>query len=67
MPYGGDSSAVQDQLTGIQQIACTAGAFAALRSDGRVVTWGQADCGGQRHVCHCSLSFRFLLLMSIGA
>eukprot|EP00434_Breviolum_minutum_P044108 symbB.v1.2.039357.t1/scaffold6510.1/size23199/1 len=48
--FGGDSSAVQDQLKGLQHIQATvfgkAGAFAAILGDGSVVTWGDADCGG---------------------
>ena len=43
---GGDSSAVQDQLKNVQQIQASAGAFAAIRSDGSVVTWGNAEDGG---------------------
>ena len=43
---GGDSSAVQDQLKGVQQIQASNGAFAAIREDGSVVAWGDADCGG---------------------
>ena len=30
----------------IQQIESSSGAFAAIRADGLVVTWGQADAGG---------------------
>ena len=37
---GGDSSAVQDQLKGVQQIQATGSAFAAILADGSVVTWG---------------------------
>ena len=41
--YGGDSSAVQDQLKNVQQIQATTdvftSAFAAVRVDGSVVTW----------------------------
>ena len=44
--YGGDSSAVQDQLRGVQQIQATAGAFAAIQADGSVVTWGDHQFGG---------------------
>ena len=41
--YGGDSSAVRDQLKGVQQIQAThGGAFAAILEDGSVVTWGDA-------------------------
>ncbi len=43
---GGDSSAVQDQLKGVQQIHATEVAFAAILADGSVVTWGDARCGG---------------------
>ena len=44
--FGGDSSAVRDQLKGVQQIQATEQAFAAILEDGSVVTWGEADCGG---------------------
>ena len=44
--YGGDSSSVQAQLVGVQRLHATQSAFAALRSDGRVVSWGQWDRGG---------------------
>ena len=40
---GGDSSAVQGQLKGVQQIHATDGAFAAILADGSVVTWGDAE------------------------
>ena len=43
---GGDSSAVGDQLKGVQQIQATYDAFAAILKDGSVVTWGNEDCGG---------------------
>eukprot|EP00434_Breviolum_minutum_P044477 symbB.v1.2.039729.t2/scaffold6752.1/size15748/1 len=43
---GGDSSAVQDQLKGVQQIQATAAAFAAILEDGSVVAWGHAQFGG---------------------
>ena len=44
--YGGDSSEVQDQLKGVQQIQATAYAFAAILADGSVVTWGDPGFGG---------------------
>ena len=45
--HGGDSSAVRDQLNGVQQIQSTLEeAFAAILADGSVVTWGAADYGG---------------------
>ena len=44
---GGDSSAVRDQLKGVQQIQATVmGAFAAILEDGSVVTWGEPRFGG---------------------
>ena len=44
--FGGDSSEVQDQLKGVQQIQATLGAFSAILADGLVVTWGDPDYGG---------------------
>ena len=44
--YAGDSSEVQDQLKGVQQIQATWGAFAAILADGSVGTWGDPDYGG---------------------
>ena len=43
---GGDSGAVQDQLEDVQQIQASFQAFAAILSDGSVVTWGNPACGG---------------------
>ena len=43
---GGDSSQVQDQLKGVQQIQATHEAFAAILPDGSVVTWGYPKWGG---------------------
>ena len=39
--YGGDSSAVQDQLKNVLQIQATKFAFAAILADGSVVTLGR--------------------------
>eukprot|EP00435_Cladocopium_sp_Y103_P013405 s330_g3.t1 len=44
--YGGDSAAVQDQITSVQQVKSTGSAFAAILADGSVVTWGDPDDGG---------------------
>ena len=38
--------AVQDQLNNVQQIKATGRAFAAILFDGSVVTWGDAERGG---------------------
>ncbi len=43
---GGDSSAVQDKLTDVNEIYSNNSAFAALKSDGSVVTWGNSARGG---------------------
>ena len=43
--FGGDSSAVQDQLKGVEQIQATSEVFAAILADESVVTWGHEDFG----------------------
>ncbi|CAE7711581.1 RAB2A, partial [Symbiodinium sp. CCMP2456] len=40
---------VRDQLQDVQKVVGTAGAFAAIRADGRVITWGDAEFGGDSH------------------
>ena len=44
--YGGDSSAILNEVKGVQQIQATDSAFAAILEDGSVVTWGHKDHGG---------------------
>ena len=44
--FGGDSSEVQDQLKGVQQLQAADQAFAAILADGSVVTWGDPVRGG---------------------
>ena len=44
--FGGDSSAVREQLKDVVSVHGFARAFAALRTDGAVITWGDMDCGG---------------------
>jgi hypothetical protein len=45
--FGGDSAAAAPQLSsGVAQIMSTSGAFAALKQDGSVVTWGDPLLGG---------------------
>ena len=46
LDYGGDSTAVQDELRNVQQIQASDHAFAAILADGSVVTWGDPDRGG---------------------
>ena len=36
----------QDQLYEVKEIAGSYGAFAALRNDGAIITWGDANYGG---------------------
>lgn len=43
--WGGDSSAVLDQLRNVQQVQATKAAFAAILQNGSVVTWGRAVSG----------------------
>jgi hypothetical protein len=44
--HAGDSSAVRDQLRGVQQVHASKKAFAAILAEGSVVTWGHAAFGG---------------------
>ena len=44
--WGGDSSAVREQLADVRHVYSTRGAFAAVKADGSVVTWGPAFSGG---------------------
>ena len=46
-PSPKDCSKVATQLVDVRQIQASAGAFAVLRGDARVVTWGNAEYGGQ--------------------
>ena len=53
--WGGDSTAVQDQLKNAQQIQSTGEAFAAILGDGSVVTWGDANFGGDNSAVRAQL------------
>ena len=44
--WGCDSSLVQDQLEGVQQVQASQEAFAAILADGSVVTWGSPFVNG---------------------
>ena len=55
--YGGDSSAVRDQLKGVQQIQATEKTFAAILEDGSVVTWGGSAGGGDSSAVQHELRF----------
>ena len=44
--FGGDSTAVRDQLRGVQQIHANYGAFAAILADESVISWGHQAFGG---------------------
>ena len=39
----GESSSVQEELYDVRQISSARRAFAAIRADGSVVTWGDSD------------------------
>ena len=54
---GGDSSAVRDQLRGVQQIQATDAAFAAILEDTSAVTWGDARFGGDSSAVQHELRF----------
>lgn len=43
---GGESNSIRDKLHAVQQIASSMHAFAAVRQDGSVVTWGEIESGG---------------------
>eukprot|EP00439_Symbiodinium_sp_Y106_P052749 s2044_g7.t1 len=45
---GGDSTAVQGQLSNVQQLQATRHASAAVLGDGSVVAWGKAEYGGDK-------------------
>ncbi|CAK9096036.1 unnamed protein product [Durusdinium trenchii] len=48
MPYsGGDCRKVERQLTEVRTVVASNSAFAALRKDGSVVTWGDAAKGAE--------------------
>ena len=40
---GGDSSKVQDHLVDVRSIYASWGAFAAVKTDGKVVAWGNPE------------------------
>ena len=40
--FGGDSSSVSGGLVNVSEIYSTLDAFAALKADGSVVSWGEA-------------------------
>ncbi|OLQ09557.1 putative E3 ubiquitin-protein ligase HERC1 [Symbiodinium microadriaticum] len=63
--FGGDSNVVQDALTNVvqiqhelqnvEQIQATVSAFAAIRQDGSVVTWGDDEAGGDSSLVQAQL------------
>lgn len=50
------STKVQDQLHDVQEVHASSGAFAAIRADGRVVTWGHPLSGGDSRAVRQLLS-----------
>ena len=64
---GGNSSAVASSLaSGVSQIYSTLRAFAALKSDGSVVTWGNGSDGGNSSAVASSLSSGVSQIYSTG-
>ncbi|CAJ1453419.1 unnamed protein product, partial [Effrenium voratum] len=63
---GGDSSQVQAQLSSVQRVAVSCGAFAALRAGG-VVTWGKPEAGGDSQRVQDSLFRVEQICASLGA
>lgn len=57
--YGGDASAVANQLTGVKSILSNYGAFAALKADGSVVTWGASVYGGSSSTAYYNGSYTY--------
>ena len=54
--YGGNSNAVRSQLTaGARNVVGNGYAFAAVKEDGSVVTWGGARNGGDSGAVQCEL------------
>ena len=49
MALGADCSAVSSDLRQLLLVRSTHSAFAALRDDGRIVTWGSPHAGGDSH------------------
>lgn len=67
--FGGDSSRVQRELVGVQQVVASLAAFAALLSGGRVVAWGDPAYGGSCQDVswsECCVSFMLLVFSIFG-
>eukprot|EP00913_Durusdinium_trenchii_P024805 g23281.t1 len=62
--YGGDCDQVFAELVGISEVCGTAYAFAALKHDGSVVTWGHPAYGGEPGNCRSSLSSQVIRLFA---
>jgi hypothetical protein len=52
----------QEQLIDIEEICSTHFAFAALRADGQVVSWGYNHYGGLCDVADCFIMLYYVLL-----
>lgn len=57
--YGGDSSGVTSQLSGVKGIYSNYGAFVALKTDGSVVTWGSSVYGGTSSKAYYNGSYSY--------
>lgn len=67
---------MQDLLINVQEVVASAGAFAALLSNGRVITWGDPEKGGDSsgvqeqlqdgaEICHVIMFLFFQILNNI--
>ena len=59
-PRAGRVSTLVDSLScGVQTIVGNKGAFAAVKVDGSVVTWGSASCGGTGNFSRVAAQLEF--------
>ena len=58
---------MKDQLTDVRSITAAYSAFAALKGDGSVVTWGDAECGGDSTSVQAQLTYIRSIVASGGA
>ena len=64
--HGGDATSVAD-LTNVRTVTSSSGAFAALKNDGTVVSWGGIAYGGDSSSVAADLSNVAKVYSTIGA
>jgi len=62
--WGGDSTYVASQLCDVVAVQGSSSAFAALRGDGTVVTWG--DRGRVCLLCECDVLYVLYVYVMLG-